>query len=179
MNKKNIVIILLIITLSLITILNYSTIEHYINRYVQDLVEEYGYYAIGTLVFFLETVPQPFISALVPLSVGIIFELNIVVLLSMVIIVSITANYTAYFIGYYSSDQITKFFTNKKNYQKVQKWFEKYGKYSLSILALSPLPYLPIIGGIYKMKFIEFTIYAIIPRFIHFLIFGLLIYYVF
>jgi len=97
---------------------------------------------------------------------------NVITLFWLTIIGSILANYAAYYLGLSLESSAVKLFVKEENYDKSLSWFNKYGKKSFSLLALSPLPFFPILGGVFKMNFFEFTKYAIIPRIIHYLIFG-------
>lgn len=42
----------------------------------------------------------------------------------------------------------------------------------MAVLALTPIPYFPILGGLFKMKVSDFIIYGIIPRILNFFILG-------
>src|SRR3989344_4850903 len=83
--------------------------------------------------------------------------------------------YFAYFFGRVYGEPIARYFVSEKNYLKTKQWFEKYGIKAFFVLALLPLPYFPIMAGIFNIKPRELTIYAIIPRIFHFVIFTYLI----
>lgn len=172
---KRILLILGVTTITLLAILNYNHIEEKIGVILGDQIENFGYAAIIFAVFLLEAVPQPFVSALVPFTTGFFLGLDFHNLVIITLITAISANYLAYFFGYYYSDTIGKFLVNPKNYEKSLRWFEKYGKKGIAILALTPLPYFPIMGGVFKMSLKDFSIYAIIPRILHFLTFAYLL----
>jgi len=61
------------------------------------------------------------------------------------------------------------FFMNLENIDKAR---------TMAVLALTPLPYFPILAGIFKMRFVDFIIYAIFPRVIHMIGYGYLIWWV-
>jgi membrane protein DedA with SNARE-associated domain len=170
-----IVITLLLLTGLTICLINYNYLSNLIESLLEKQIGNWGYYGIIISVFILEFIPQPFLSALIPFTTGLLFNLNTLGLIITMILTSIIANYAAYFLGRYYGDFTTRFFISKKNYEKSLIWFKKYGKKSITILALTPLPYFPIMGGIFKMNFKEFTLYAIIPRIFHFTIFSCLI----
>jgi len=166
---------IIILILLLLLIINYKAIDSYIGDFLKDIVATWGYVGIFIIIFIFETIPQPFISALFAFSAGLLFGLNFYLLLTLTIISAIIANYTAYALGLYYGESLVKIFITKKSYDKSVKWFNRYGKLSITFLALTPLPYFPVLGGIFKMTFKEFTLYAILPRLFHFVIFSFLI----
>jgi membrane protein YqaA with SNARE-associated domain len=167
--------LIIIITLLFVSISNYTYLSNTAENFLKNQVSSFGYSAIGTSVFILELIPQPFLSSLIPFTIGVLFNLNYIYLILIVVSTSIIANYTAYFLGLKYGTSLAKFFITQNNYEKSIKWFDKYGKKSISFLALTPLPYFPIMGGVFKMTLKQFTIYAIIPRIFHFIIFLSLI----
>jgi uncharacterized membrane protein YdjX (TVP38/TMEM64 family) len=179
MNKKlfiqrGFIGIVLLIFFSYI-ILNYSAIEKVANDFLKTQIGVWGYFAIFASVLILELVPQPFFSSLFPLITGLVFNLNVIYLVSLVVVTSVIANYMAYFIGRHYGDSMAYYLISKKNYELSIKWFERHGMKIIAILALTPLPYFPVMGGIFKMTFKEFTYYAIIPRILNIIIFSFLI----
>ncbi|KKK55012.1 hypothetical protein LCGC14_3078880, partial [marine sediment metagenome] len=45
---------------------------------------------------------------------------------------------------------IFKYF-DKKNVKKYEKFFKKYGQSAMIIMAVSPIPYLPTLAGVFRM----------------------------
>jgi len=168
-----VLIVLLIFFVYLI--LNYGKIETGVNRFLENQIGTWGYFGVFISVFILELVPQPFFSSLFPLITGLVFNLNVIYLILLVIFTSVIANYTAYFIGIYYGDSVALYLISKKNYERSIRWFDRHGMKIIAILALTPLPYFPVMGGIFKMTFREFTYYAIIPRVLNIIIFSFLI----
>ena len=173
--RKNLILSLMGCVLAIIILIHYNTLYNFSNTFLETQIQNWGYQAIFVSVFILELIPQPLLSGLVPFATGMLFDLSFWVLLCITIIASIIANYTAYFLGIQYGEPIAHFFVSKKNYNRSIVWFQKHGKKSITLLALTPLPYFPIMGGIFKMTFREFTLYAIIPRILHFTIFSYLI----
>ncbi|MAG01762.1 hypothetical protein CMI42_00330 [Candidatus Pacearchaeota archaeon] len=167
--------LLLIFIIILILLINYNAVESSILTFLEGQISTLGYVGIFITVFFLELVPQPIVSPLLPMITGIYFGFNYLNLLYIVLISSIISNYTAYFFGKIYGEPIVRFFMNERNYQRSIRWFDKHGKIGITLLALTPLPYFPVIGGIFKMKLHEFTLFAIIPRILHFIIFSYII----
>lgn len=173
MNRKvrSMITVLSILAGLVIGLVNYDYLSNLAETLLQTQVNELGYYGIMISVFLIELIPQPFLSAWIPFILGSILDLNGIYLILIIVITSIIANYTAYLFGLRYGDSMANFFVSEKNYEKSVKWFDKYGKKSIAILAFTPLPYFPVMGGIFKMTLKEFTIYAIIPRIFHFVIF--------
>jgi len=169
--RQWIFIISLIIFIGLI-FLNFNYFEKYISSFIESHLSNWGLLGFFIIIFLLESVPQPFISALAILFTGSLLGFDFLTLFYITITGGIFANYVAYFLGLSLGNSTVGLFINQNNYEKSVIWFNKYGKKTISLLALTPLPYFPIIGGIFKMSLKEFTTYAIIPRIIHFLIFG-------
>ena len=98
-------------------------------------------------------------------------------LLIITITAVITASYFSYIIGIIYGKRITIKLIGEEKYDLSYEYSKKYGKLGIAILALTPLPYFPILAGLFKMNLKDFTIYAVISRIIHFLIFGWILYW--
>lgn len=124
---------------------------------------EGGY--IGILIFtaLLELSIQ-FIGPDVLLAAGMLAKLNLVYIIVMITLGSWIGGLFGYYMGLTSGELIASVFTSKKRFKKGVEVFEKYGNVGMTILALTPLPYFPIIAGIFKMKFKNFLIYALLAR---------------
>ncbi|MDD4761728.1 MAG: VTT domain-containing protein [Candidatus Pacebacteria bacterium] len=176
MNKfskfKIIFLIIGLLILASLLILNFNYFKQSISDFIENRLVSWGYLGFFLFIFLLEALPQPFLSALIPLVTGVILGFNAIYLIWLTVIGSVLANYAAYYLGLSLENSAVSLFIKEENYNKSLRWFNKYGKKSFSLLALSPLPYFPMLGGVFKMSFYEFTKYAIIPRIIHYLIFS-------
>lgn len=171
-NKKTrTILIVLFILIGLTACLaNYTYLTTLAEEVLQKQIGNSGYYGIAISVFLIELIPQPILSSWIPCSIGLLFNMNFFYIILISVASAIPANYIAYFIGTNYGKSMAHFFVSEANYEKSVKWFDKYGKKSISVLALLPLPYFPIMGGLFKMTFKEFTLYAIIPRIFHFIL---------
>lgn len=170
---------LIILILFIYAIVNHTVLKNQLRENLELQIETYGYIAVLIFTFILEISPQPFVSGLVPFATGVIFGLNIKILFVYTIIGVIASSLTAYFLGIKFGEKIVITIVGKKNYKKVHDFFLKYGKLGMLLLALTPIPYFPILAGIFKMNPSDFLLFAIIPRICHFFIFGYLIYLIF
>lgn len=168
MDKKAVNGFLGILLLTLL-IVNYTRLKQYFGTVLEEQIGAWGYFGVFIIVFILEMVPQPLISTLLPYTTGLIFGLKFKLLLPIMLIGAIPASYLSYFIGLRYGENIVGIFIDKKNYDNSVKWFKKNGRIFIATLALTPLPYFPVLGGIFQMKLSGFTRYAIIPRIIHIL----------
>lgn len=133
-----------------------------------------GYIGIFVFSFFLDVSFQ-IISPNIFLISGIIGGINPYYLTLNVILASTLAGIAAYYLGITHSEAMLHSVMSEKRAKKAIEYFKKYGKWGMAILALSPIPYLPILAGIFKMKIKDFAIYALLMRAIHFIIIALLI----
>ena len=151
-------------------IANYKDIQGAIGENLAQQVESYGYPTVFITAFLVELLPQPFVSSLVPFTSGLVFGLDFTTLLILLLIGALSSNYLAYYLGIRYGKRVSIRLVGEENYENSLTLFKKYGKLGISMFALTPLPYFPILGGIFKMNLWEFTVYAIIPRIFHFLI---------
>ncbi len=168
---------LIILVLLIYSLLNYNTLQSQIEGSLKSSIDKYGYWVVFISAFLLEVIPQPFVSALVPFANGLLLGLDFKTLFFYMFIGAISSNFFGYYLGIKYGPRISIQIVGEENYEKGLSWFKKYGKIGISILALTPLPYFPILTGIFKMKFREFIAYAIIPRTFHLIIFSYLIAY--
>jgi len=168
-----------IILISLIVIsLNYSEISTWFESTLEENIKNFGYSSIFIAAFLLESFPQPFISSLIPFATGLFFNLSFIPLISMVVIGSIIGNYVAFTIGAHYGKPVANLVISQKSYRRSVSWFKRHGRKSMVILALTPLPYFPMMAGILRMSIREFTLYGVIPRIIHLISFGYMLLYI-
>lgn len=157
-------------------LVNYKILNKEISERVEFYVEKYGYYSVFIFSFILEISPQPFVGAIGTLASGLVVGLNFYYLLLLVIAAGTISAITAYSIGrIYGKRFVIRLF-GEENYEKYNLLFRKYGKLAISLAALTPIPYFPIITGVFKMKAVDFVVYALFVRIIHFTIFSYLLF---
>lgn len=168
----NILIAVAVIATLIYSFLNYNSIETSLNEELGENIEKYGYLAVFVLTFLIEISPQPFVSSIFPLLTGVLLGLNPYYLFLMVILSVLASSIFAYYLGISLGRKVTVRLVGKENYNNAHKRFKKHGKWGMAVLALTPIPYFPILGGLFKMKVSDFIIYGIIPRLINFFILG-------
>jgi membrane protein YqaA with SNARE-associated domain len=152
MNKKRVVkyigitIALVVIIAFIYSIVNYNTIK----QEVTGAVETGGLIVYFVFAFILESIPN--IIGLEPVVLTALiagFKIRYIYILALIAVVF--SNLFSFFIGYKASNY-AKGFIDKKNIKKYDELWHKYGKITMIITAVSPVPYIPAIAGIFKMK---------------------------
>lgn len=162
----------------ILIIINYGIFGEALSAELTAFLEKWGYISAFILAFSIEIIPQPFISSLFVFATGYTLGLTFTKLLIVTMAGAILSNFVAYFLGIRFGVNLTKKIIGEESYENTHVMFKKYGNIGMTILALTPLPYFPILGGLFKMSFRDFLVYAIIPRLFHFAIFSYLIYYI-
>jgi membrane-associated protein len=97
-----------------------------------------------------------------------ILEVDIVTLLLGILVAGIAGGYTGYISGRFFGDKIENrkdsLFFKQKYIDKTRKYFEKYGSRTLIIARFLPIvrTFAPILAGLVKMNFWQFSIYNIL-----------------
>ena len=166
---------LIILIILIYSIINFGVLKNQINENLNNKIQKYGYITIFIVGFLGEIIPQPFVSAIIPFTNGLLLNLNHKILLTILLTSTILSSLLGYVLGHVYGKGIILKFIEEENYHKYKKLFKKYGKLGMTIAAFTPLPYLPIIPGLFKMKFKDFIIYGLIPRLIYFTGFALVL----
>jgi len=98
------------------------------------------------------------------LGAGILSKLNMFHLLTAITLGSWVGGFIGYYIGKTNGKLIASIFVNEKRFKKGCNVFRRYGNLGMTLVALTPLPYFPIVAGIFQMKMKNFLLYALLPR---------------
>ena len=162
--KSNIfwlVFISIVLVLILIVSLNYEKIDSFIGQNV----EVYGYPAIFLFSFLSDAIDQPIVPE-VPAILGVVYGLNILSVFLIAVLGISCMGFINFYIGRrVFSKKIGDLCTTKK-YANYCKLFHKYGKWSLLIAALTPLPYVTFVwlSGAFGMKFRTFFVFGMLAK---------------
>jgi len=165
---------LAILALFIYALINFGLLQNQLETSLENQILKYGYISIFIIAILLEGLPQPFVSAIFPFITGVVLGLDFKLLLLITIAGAILSGFVAYAIGIIYGKKIAIKIAGKENYQTYHDLFKRYGKLGMTIIALTPLPYFPILAGVFKMNLGDFIRFAVIPRIFHFLIFGYL-----
>lgn len=163
LKKKGVILIFLLVLLGVLSLVYFNL--DYFNEIVTVYVIKYGLIGILVLSFFADLLEQP-IGPEVPASLGVLFGLNLVLVLIFSIIGSYIGSLINYFIGKkYLSFEVKGAF-EKRGYKKYHKLFYKYGGLVLALAAISPIPWVAFcwLAGSFKMNIKKFVLYGLIPR---------------
>ena len=139
-------------------------------EYVNTFMADYGYIGLFVTSFLASTILPLGSEALVILLARAGFDLFLVVTVATV------GNYlgacTSYYIGFKGrQDLIEKYLSiSKTTLDKADKWFQKYGTYSLLFTWVPVIgDAITVSGGILKLDFRKFSFYVIIGKMLRYL----------
>ncbi|TWI73927.1 membrane protein YqaA with SNARE-associated domain [Desulfobotulus alkaliphilus] len=135
---------------------------------IADFALKFGYMGIMVFSLLLEVSFQ-LIGPDLFIAVGVVIKMNPFYLLASIITGSFLAGFIGYHLGRVYGEPILHYTLKKQNMMKAINIFQKYGKFGLTILALTPLPYFPILGGIFRLSLKDFMVYALVPRAIRYI----------
>src|SRR3989338_5802032 len=139
-----------------------------IRTWVTDSVALYGFFAIFFISLFLDLFPQ-YLSAHMLIVIAKLANLNLSIVLFVTLAGTLLASILGFWLGRRFEENVFKDIFGKKVYKKIDNGINKYGKWYVTISAVSPLPYIPVLFGALDMKCKAFIIYGIIPRLLGFI----------
>ena len=164
--------ILFSLVILIYVIFNYGNLS----EQIKGIISDYGYFGMFFISFLVDILFQP-LGPELPLTAGLISGLNPLATIFLVMLGSGIASFFGYFIGRKYGELGIKRLYGNKIYSKWCKYYHRYGKITLTLAALTPLPYVPFcwFSGILNMRLRTFFFFAILPRFIRILSVGLFI----
>ena len=86
-----------------------------------------------------------------------------------------------FYIGYLYSNDIADLVISQKNRQKhtkrIRHYIDRYGKIITAVIAITPVPYFPVVFGTIKLKPKDFIIYGAVVRSCSYVLYGYLVYF--
>lgn len=162
------VMIVLFIILFFYSLLKYRSFE----VEIQEFILGYGYIGIIIISFILDFLIIPLAPDLA-LIFGILGGLPWYFVLGAVFLGSTLASFTGYYLGIlYGKHGLIKMYGTVK-YLRWNKQFEQYGKWLMVLGATTPVPYVPILGGVFNFSLKDFILYAVVPRTLRYLMVAL------
>lgn len=146
-----------------------SMFVFYFEQMMALVVSNYGYYGILFLSFLADLLVQP-IGPDVPLVFGMFTPgLHPWLVFFYVLVGSYLALAVAYYLGLTLGVKGIEAVVGQKHYAKIMS-SATYGKWFLFIGALTPVPYIPYLAGVWKLNMRDTFLYVIVPRTLRFLI---------
>ncbi len=152
MNKNVIKYSVWVLNLLIVFALIWSLINYKIlDQEVTKIVMISGLLAMILFVIFLEGAPVFVGSSIAVATILAMNAFNPWLILLLFLSSAIVGNIFYFYLGYFSGEKILKYFpkTDVKRYKNL---FKKYGRHAMLIMAISPIPYLPTLAGIFKMN---------------------------
>jgi membrane protein YqaA with SNARE-associated domain len=146
-----------------------------IKLFVNWIVSDYGYLGIFVMSIITDLLVQP-VGPDVPLIAGVLGGLNPWIVLIAVLIGAYVALIIAYYMGKKIGAPGIERIIGRKNFQKVYS-YQLGGKWFMFIGALTPVPYIPYLAGLWRFSFKDTMIYVVFPRTLRFIIVFILTYY--
>ena len=167
----DLIIALVLVGFAIISLLNYNQI----NAGVMKGVGQYGFMGLSVIIIILEIIPSmlnPVLATWTAILSG--YSLWPVLLVS--VISSMFGSIIGFYLGKKYGIRYICFLIEEKTYDKVTRFWKKYGKLFVFISSFTPLPYIPLVFGSLRMNWKDFILWGVIPRILNFVVFGYLFY---
>jgi len=177
-NKRwiSLFILILIAAVILFVSLYFIYYQKDVNEIIYGLIKNYGYASIFLISVLFNMIPQP-ISSDVPMSVGIVSGLNPIMIIVLAIIGSTLGTIGSYYVGVILGKRNVTKLCSAKKYADACRLFDKYGKWSLFITVMTPVPdeILCWLAGIFRMRMVDFAVFGLFPKALRHLAVGLIV----
>ena len=141
----------------------------HLEEWVINMVLAHGLIGIFILSFVSELLILP-VGPDIPLIVAVMFlKSNHWLVLLIVLLASWSSLLIAYFVGKNLGEPGIQRIIGRKKWSKIES-NDKYGKWLVFLGAISPVPYIPYLTGLFKMNFKEVILYVVLPRGFRFLL---------
>lgn len=165
MGRGNKLFLVLFISIILVLILIITLNYNQINSFIEKNIETYSYLAIFLFSFLADAIDQPIVPE-IPAILGVVYGLDPL----SVFFVAVPGLWLISLINFgigrrFFKKKIGDLCTTKK-YTNYCKFFHRYGRWSLLLTALTPLPYVTFVwlSGAFDMKFRNFLVFGMIPK---------------
>ena len=175
--KKVIGFIGLLLTVAIFAIAIFSLFNReFFRQNIEIGLLYYGLFGVLLFSFLLDLFPQSF-SAHAVILIAAVLGMNMLNVVLVVIAGAFLASIFGFWLGRTVEEEFFEEIVGKKIYKKIEEYMEKWGKWYVTISAISPLPYIPIVFGALNMDWKKFFIYGIMPRALGFIVTGVFVYY--
>jgi len=147
----------------------------YVKQIIGSFVSDYGFIGIFIVSILTDLLVQP-IGPDVPLILGVVARLNPWIVLLMVLLGSYVALIIAYYLGKTLGAAGVERIIGKKSFAKLSK-YETGSKWFMFFGALTPIPYIPYLAGLWRFSLVDTIMFVAVPRTLRFVIVLVLAYY--
>ena len=137
----------LVVVVLIWSLINYTLLNNEVGR----IVQVWGIIAAILIIIILEGAPVAIGPSVVIVSLLAMKEFNWWFVLLIFLGSAIIGNIIYFYLGVYSGKKILKYF-DKKDINKYKKIFNKNGRLTMITMAISPVPYLPTVAGVFRMS---------------------------
>jgi len=163
----DILIAMVLVLLAIVSLIYYVPLKAQISAQV----ETYGFIGLFFISAFMEFIPQYF-NPVFPMIVLMAAGFNIHLAIVMTCFGSILGSFFGFEIGKkYGSNMVSSIFDDETLF-KIDGFMKKYGNLFVTIAALTPVPYIPMVFGSLGQTRKDFIIWGIIPRVLGFIFLG-------
>jgi membrane protein YqaA with SNARE-associated domain len=153
-----IIISIIVIAFFIYSVIQYSSLKE---EYTQ--LDESSYFIIFLTTVFLESFPQ-MVPPLLILSSTILLHVSLFKVILIISLASLLGSMLGFSIGSkYMHKALSSLISDEKQV-KAKRVIKKYGRLGLLIIAITPIPYFPLIFGAINMSKKDFLFFGAIPR---------------
>lgn len=156
------VFVLVFIILFIAIGLNYQ----YVKTVVVSNIAVYGLVGVMLFSFLADVLEQP-VGPEVPASAAVALGLNPYLVFGYSVVGSFIGSVCSFFIGrYWLAGKVRYTCSTKKGYRKYCNLFDRYGRASIAIASISPVPYVFFcwLVGAFHMRLRDFIAFGLLPR---------------
>jgi len=122
-----------------------------LNKEVSQFIQVGGLLAMVLFVILLEGAPVFIGGGLATAAILAMGTINPLIVFFLFIVSALIGNVIYFYLGYFSGKKILRYF-DKNHVKKYRRLFKKYGFAAMIFMAISPVPYLPTLAGVFRMK---------------------------
>jgi len=157
------IIAILMLIITIIALIAGIFYRGFVEEEISFEVEKYGLIAVFVIFFLIDFLPQ-YISPYVMMATGSFAGLEGYWLLPTILVGNFLGSMAGFWLGHRIHENIVQDVFGKKTYEKMHDGMNKWGRWYVTLSAITPFPYVPIIFGSLNLSYKNFLLFGIIPR---------------